>query len=47
MNRNEMINRIGSQYLTANIEEDEYSYIKEAGSREAIKMIELFRKNSR
>lgn len=36
MNRNEMINRIGSQYLTANIEEDEYSYIKEAGSREAL-----------
>ena len=28
-----MVNRIGAQYLTANIEEDEYSYAKEAGSK--------------
>ena len=33
MNRSDMVNRIGAQYLTANIEEDEYSYAKEAGSK--------------
>lgn len=36
MNRTQIVNIIGSQYLTANIEEDEYSYVKEAGSREAL-----------
>ena len=32
-----MINRIGTQYLTSNIEGGEYSYIQEAGSRENLK----------
>lgn len=33
MLRNEIVNRIGREYLTANIENDEYSYVKEAGSK--------------
>lgn len=37
MNRVDMINRIGTQYLTSNIEGGEYSYIQEAGSRENLK----------
>lgn len=36
MNRNEMVNRIGAEYLTANIEEDEYSYVSEAGSKASL-----------
>lgn len=37
MTRHEMIERIGSQYHTSNIEDDEYSYVKEAGSRAKLK----------
>lgn len=33
MNRNEMINTIGSCYLTSNIEGGEYSYVRKAGNR--------------
>ena len=33
MTRHEMIERIGSQYVTSNIEGGEYSYIQEAGSK--------------
>ena len=33
MNRVEIINRIGIQYLTTNIENGEYSYVVEAGSK--------------
>ena len=33
MNRQQIVNTIGVQYLTANIEEDEYSYAKVAGSK--------------
>lgn len=33
MERHEMIDRVGREYLTANIEAGEYSYVKEAGSR--------------
>lgn len=33
MTRYEIIERIGSQYHTTNIEDGEYSYVKEAGSR--------------
>ncbi len=32
-----MINRIGEEYLTSNIEGGEYSYIQEAGSKEKLK----------
>jgi len=32
MLRNEIVNRIGKEYLTTNLEKDEYSYAKEAGS---------------
>lgn len=37
MTRHEIIERIGSQYHTSNIEGGEYSYIKEAGSRNNLK----------
>lgn len=33
MTRTEITNKIGIQFLTTNIEEDEYSYVKEAGSK--------------
>lgn len=33
MTRHDMIERIGSEYMTSNIEGGEYSYIQEAGSR--------------
>ena len=33
MTRHDMIERIGSQYITSNIEGGEYSYIQEAGSK--------------
>lgn len=36
MTRHDIVSRIGSQYLTANIEEDEYSYAKDAGSKAAL-----------
>lgn len=34
MNRNQIINTIGNQYLTSNIEAGEYSYVKAAGSKQ-------------
>lgn len=37
MTRHEIIERVGSQYHTSNIEGGEYSYIKEAGSRAKLK----------
>ena len=36
MTRHDMIERIGEQYLTANIEGGEYSYVQEAGSKSAL-----------
>ena len=36
MNRHEMIDRIGKDYLTTNIEAGEYSYVQEAGSKEKL-----------
>lgn len=36
MTRNDMINRIGVQYHTENIEAGEYSYVKAAGSKDAL-----------
>ena len=33
MNRQKIVETIGAQYMTANIEEDEYSYAKVAGSK--------------
>lgn len=36
MNRHDMIERIGKEYLTTNIEAGEYSYVKEAGSKAAL-----------
>ncbi len=36
MDRVSMVNRVGVGYLTANIEGGEYSYVQEAGSREAL-----------
>lgn len=36
MTRHDIVSRIGSQYLTANIEEDEFSYAKDAGSKAAL-----------
>ncbi|MBQ5933294.1 MAG: N-6 DNA methylase [Lachnospiraceae bacterium] len=36
MNRHYMIERIGVDYLTTNIEAGEYSYVKEAGSKAAL-----------
>ena len=36
MNRNEMINTVGSNYLTANIETGEFSYVKAAGNSAAL-----------
>ena len=36
MTRHDMIERVGSQYMTANIEGGEYSYIHEAGSKEKL-----------
>lgn len=36
MNRHDMIDRLGKDYLTANIEKGEYSYIQEAGSRDRL-----------
>lgn len=39
MNRHDMIERIGASYVTANIEGGEYSYVQEAGSREALEKL--------
>ena len=39
MNRHEMIDRIGKDYLTTNIEAGEYSYVQEAGSKEKLEKI--------
>ena len=39
MERNRIINNIGSCYLTANIENDEYSYVTAAGSRDKLKKL--------
>lgn len=36
MNRHEMIDCIGKEFLTTNIEAGEYSYIQEAGSTEKL-----------
>ncbi len=36
VNRHEMIDRIGKEYLTANIEAGEYSYVQEANSKEKL-----------
>ena len=36
VNRHEMIDRIGKEYLTANIEAGKYSYVQEAGSKEKL-----------
>lgn len=36
MKRVFIINRIGGQYLTSNVENGEYSYVKEAGSKEKL-----------
>lgn len=36
MTRHDMIERIGKEYMTTNIESGEYSYIQEAGSRYAL-----------
>lgn len=36
MTRNDMINRVGVQYHTENIEAGEYSYVKAAGSKDAL-----------
>ncbi len=36
MTRHDMIERIGKQYLTTNIEGGEYSYVQEAGSKSAL-----------
>lgn len=36
VNRHEMIDRIGKEYLTANIEAGEYSYVQEAGSKDKL-----------
>lgn len=33
MNRYEMIERVGSEYMTSNIEGGEYSYVQEAGPK--------------
>lgn len=37
MNRNQIINLIGSQYLETNIENSEYSYVKAAGSKRRLR----------
>lgn len=37
MTRHDMIERVGSQHMTANIEGGEYSYVKAAGSKEKLK----------
>lgn len=37
MTRHDIIETIGSSYMTANIEGGEYSYIKEAGSKAKLK----------
>lgn len=39
MNRHEMIDRIGKEYLTTNIEAGEYSYVQEAGSKEKLEKV--------
>lgn len=36
MTRHEMIDRVGKSYVTTNIEGGEYSYVQEAGSKEAL-----------
>ncbi len=36
MNRYEMIDRLGKEYMTANIEDGEYSYIQAAGSKTSL-----------
>ena len=36
VNRHEMIDRIGKEYLTTNIEAGEYSYVQEASSKEKL-----------
>lgn len=37
MTRHDIIERIGSQYHTANIEEDGYSYVKAVGGKDKLK----------
>lgn len=37
MTRHDIIDRIGSSYVTANIEGGEYSYVKAAGSKMRLK----------
>lgn len=39
VNRHEMIDRIGKEYLTTNIEAGEYSYVQEAGSKEKLEKV--------
>lgn len=36
MTRQELTNRIGTVYHTANIEEDEWSYAKDAGNKASL-----------
>lgn len=36
MDRVSMVNRVGQQYMTSNIEGGEYSYVQEAGTKEAL-----------
>jgi len=36
MDRNTIINTVGGKYHTSNIENGEYSYVQEAGSKEAL-----------
>ena len=36
MNRHDIINKIGREYLTSNIEAGEYSYVKEAGGKDKL-----------
>lgn len=39
MTRHDMIERVGSQHMTANIEGGEYSYVQEAGSKAKLKRV--------
>ena len=36
MNRHDIIDKIGREYLTSNIEAGEYSYVKEASGKEKL-----------
>ena len=36
MNRHEMVERVGKDFLITNIEAGEYSYVQEAGSKEKL-----------